>query len=59
VTCCRTTAKGTTTCRTKSSAARCKPPRHGMACVGARPSCCDACVAGGCAGATPARLADP
>src|SRR5439155_13542474 len=49
VNCCRTTAKGTTKCSTKSSAALCKPAKHGLACVGQRPSCCDACVSGGCA----------
>ena len=49
VTCCRTTAKGATRCSTKSSAALCKPPKQGSACVGQRPSCCDACVSGGCA----------
>ncbi len=49
VTCCRTTAKGKTTCSTKSDAAHCKATRHGTACVGKRPSCCDACVSGGCA----------
>ena len=59
VTCCRTTAKGKTNCHIKSSAAHCKPPNHGTACVGSRPSCCDACVAGRCAEATQARLAVP
>ncbi len=49
VTCCRTTAKGKTTCSIKSDAARCKATKHGTACVGRRPSCCDACVSGGCA----------
>ena len=49
VTCCRTTATGTTKCSTKSSAALCKPSKKGTACVGQRPSCCDACVSGGCA----------
>ena len=56
VTCCRTTAKGKTKCSIKSSVARCKSPTHGTACVGTRPSCCDACLAGGCAGAPAARL---
>ena len=49
VTCCRTRATGTTKCSTKSSAALCKPSKKGTACVEQRPSCCDACVSGGCA----------
>ena len=49
VTCCRTTAKGKTTCSIKSDAAHCKATKHGTACVGQRPSCCDACISGGCA----------
>ncbi len=49
VTCCRTTTKGKTACSTKSSAALCRPAKHGSACVGERPSCCDACATGGCA----------
>ena len=49
VTCCRTSAKGKTRCSTKSGASLCKPTRHGTACVGQRPSCCDACTSGGCA----------
>jgi hypothetical protein len=59
VTCCRTTAKGTTTCSTKSSAAVCKPSRKGTACVGQRPSCCDACASGGCAELSGARPEAP
>ena len=51
VTCCRTSTHGTTKCSIKSSPALCKPMRHGTACVGQRASCCDACVAGGCAAA--------
>jgi sugar lactone lactonase YvrE len=49
VTCCRTTTKGKTTCSIKSNAAHCKTTRHTTACVGQRPSCCDACPSGGCA----------
>src|SRR5262249_46287138 len=59
VTCCRTTAKGPTTCSTKGRGGRCEPPRPGRACVGSRPGGCAACVAGGCAGATAAHLAVP
>jgi len=49
VTCCRTTATGATKCSIKRAPAQCKPPRGGTACVGHRPSCCDACATGGCA----------
>jgi len=49
VTCCRTTATGTTSCSIKSSASHCVPPAGGSACVGNFASCCDACTAGGCA----------
>jgi hypothetical protein len=49
VTCCRTKSTGATKCSTKSSAAACKPPKGGTACVGNHPSCCDACTATGCA----------
>jgi len=49
VTCCRTTAKGKTTCSIKRDAAHCKAPKHGTACPGQRASCCDACGSGGCA----------
>ena len=52
VTCCRTTATGATKCSLKPSAARCKAPKGGSACVGTVPSCCDSCTAGGCAGVT-------
>jgi len=52
VTCCRTTAAGSTKCSLKSSAAKCKAPVGGSACVGTVPSCCDSCSAGGCVGAT-------
>jgi plastocyanin len=51
VTCCRTTAKGTTKCSVKPSQAKCTAPKGGSACVGAMPSCCDSCAAGSCAGA--------
>jgi plastocyanin len=52
VTCCRTTATGSTKCSVKSSQAKCTAPKGGSACVGAVPSCCDSCSAGGCAGET-------
>ncbi len=51
ITCCRTSAKGKTTCSLKSDAAHCTPTKHGVACVGVRPSCCNACTSSGCAGA--------
>src|SRR5207249_1033453 len=47
VTCCRTDARGEAKCSIKHSAAECKAPHGGMACVGQVPSCCDACGAGG------------
>src|SRR5438094_386687 len=50
VTCCRTDATGATTCSVKSRASACTAPSGGSACVGTQPSCCDACVSGGCAG---------
>jgi hypothetical protein len=43
VTCCRTDASGTARCSIKRRAAACKAPSGGTACVGAAPSCCDAC----------------
>ena len=49
VTCCRTTARGRMTCSIKRDAAHCKAPKHGTACPGQRPSCCDACGSDGCA----------
>src|SRR6516225_8147008 len=52
VTCCRTTAKGSTKCVVKPSAAKCTAPKGGSACVGTMPSCCDSCAAGSCAEAT-------
>ena len=52
VTCCRTTAKGSTKCVVKPSAAKCTAPKGGSACVGTVPSCCESCAAGGCAAAT-------
>jgi len=42
-TCCRTTAQGVQKCSIKRSAAACKPPIGGIACVGDQASCCDAC----------------
>lgn len=49
VTCCRTTANGKAKCSIKPSAATCRAPRGGSACVGLVASCCDACDAtGGC-----------
>ena len=52
VTCCRTTAKGSTKCVVKPNAAKCTAPKGGSACVGTMPSCCDSCAAGSCAVAT-------
>ena len=49
VTCCRTTKKGNTACAITPHAARCRAPKHGAACVGSVPSCCDACAEGACA----------
>jgi len=49
VTCCRTRASGDTRCNIKRGADRCVAPAGGSACVGEWTSCCDACVAGGCA----------
>ena len=48
VTCCRTRATGETRCGIKRSAAGCRPPQGGTACVGIFASCCDACESGGC-----------
>ncbi len=59
VTCCRTTAKGKTVCTIKSDASHCKPTKHGTACAGDRPSCCDACVSSGCADAAAASADAP
>jgi len=47
-TCCRTTAEGVQTCSIKRSAAACKRPRGGSACVGDQASCCDACGGATC-----------
>ena len=52
VACCRTRRSGQTSCALKRTAARCVAPNGGSACVGAVPSCCDACVAGGCSATT-------
>jgi len=49
VTCCRTKASGVTSCSTKSSSDKCKPPKGGSACTGNFASCCDACTSSGCA----------
>ena len=49
VTCCRTTKKGNPACAITPHAARCRAPKHGAACVGSVPSCCDACAEGACA----------
>ncbi len=49
-TCCRTMKNGKTACAITPRA--CTPPKHGAACVGSAPSCCDACTAGGCASNT-------
>jgi hypothetical protein len=48
VSCCRTSRTGKTTCSVVGSAARCKAPAGGSACVGQYASCCDACTATGC-----------
>ena len=48
VTCCRTTAKGRTSCSLKPSAAACRKPRNGSSCTGTQGSCCDTCGAGTC-----------
>jgi len=48
VTCCRTSARGVQQCSIKPSVAACEPPKGGSACVGDRPSCCDACGGATC-----------
>ena len=48
VSCCRTNRSGKTTCSVVTSAARCKAPAGGSACVGQYTNCCDACTATGC-----------
>src|SRR5579885_443548 len=45
VTCCRTTANGKAKCSIKPSAATCRAPRGGSACVGLVASFCDVCDA--------------
>lgn len=58
--CCKTNARGKTTCSIVRDASRCRAPRGGSACVGAYSSCCDACTSGGCAPApTPVPTATP
>jgi hypothetical protein len=47
VACCRTTASGHKKCTIKRTAATCRAPSGGSACVSDAPSCCDACGAGG------------
>lgn len=47
--CCRTTATGVTKGTIVRSAAQCRAPRDGSACVGSAASVCDACDADGCA----------
>ncbi|MBY0277574.1 hypothetical protein K2Z84_19750 [Candidatus Binatia bacterium] len=49
VTCCRTTSAGVTSGSIKSSAAACRAPRGGTACVADHASLCDACDGAGCA----------
>src|SRR5882724_6003366 len=49
VTCCRTTKQGNPACAITPRAARCTAPKHGAACVGSVPSCCDVCAEGACA----------
>ncbi len=48
VTCCRTTKQGNPACAITPRAARCTAPKHGAACVGSVPSCCDVCAEGAC-----------
>ena len=48
VTCCRTTLRRVQTCSIKRSAAACRAPSRGIACVGDRVSCCDACGGATC-----------
>ncbi len=48
VACCRTTARGVQTCNIKRSSAACRAPSGGIACVGDRVSCCDACGGATC-----------
>jgi len=48
VTCCETSAKGTTRCSIKKDSTACKPRHGGSACVGTHTSCCDACGTSGC-----------
>lgn len=53
VACCRTDAKGKTTCSIKLRPSSChKQGTAGSACISERPSCCDACTAGSCSTAT-------
>lgn len=49
VTCCRTSRTGVTSGSIKTSAAACRAPQGGAACVGDYASLCDACDASGCA----------
>jgi hypothetical protein len=59
VTCCRTNAKGKTSCSIKSSMARCTAPRGGSACVGNFSSCCEACDGDGCVPVEPTPTPEP
>jgi hypothetical protein len=60
VTCCRTSARGTTKCAVKSAPSKCRAPSGGSACSGVFSSCCDACGSGGCAPPyTPTATATP
>ena len=49
VTCCETSAKGTTRCSVKRDTTACKAPHGGSSCASTHPSCCDACGTSGCA----------
>src|SRR5262245_55322886 len=49
VACCKTSAAGIVKASIKGSAAACRPPRGGAACVSDHASLCDACDADGCA----------
>jgi len=55
VTCCGVRENGTVRCRIKRAASKCPTGRPGY-CVGAVPSCCDACDATGCAPTTTTTL---
>jgi len=49
VTCCQTSASGTSRCSVKRNAQACRAPSGGSACAGVFASCCDSCAGGACA----------